>query len=184
MCILPKFNFFMGEGGEDVADVLLIGTEETSSEPWSNGGQFGLCRFQAIKSGTLSVIKAYIGTTGGPYHGMVALYADNAGDPGTLLTSCASTEFYGDEPYQKSFPVNPYDIIKDTYYWLAFIGDSRGPFYKSTISGTMKYRGETYSSFSFPSPPEGLGSYSKIFLYSGWGAEAASGNPFYAYAQQ
>jgi len=159
---------------------LMIGRSSGSSSAWSKD-YLSLSKYQAVKSATLSELQFYstLATNFG-----VAIYADNAGNPGTLLASG-----FGSHPTGGSWTsvAVTCDIVKDSYYWLAFIFETGSNGY-SVISATwktLKYKNVSYSGFSFPNPPTGLNDYANWdVMVGGWGTEAASGNPFYAYAQQ
>lgn len=159
---------------------LMVGRSSGSASAWSKN-YLSLSKYQALKSATLSELQFYgnIATNFG-----VAIYEDSSGNPGTLLASG-----FGVHPSGGSWvgvAINC-DITKDSYYWLAFIFEtgSNGSSVVSASGKTLKYKNVSYSGFSFPNPPTGLEDYADWdVLVGGWGIEAASGNPFYAYAQQ
>jgi len=120
-------------------------------------------KFTAVKNGVLTELrhKAY-----GSGNMKFAIYADNAGEPGALLTSSASAAVAAGWN-AINFP--QWVIEKDANYWLACNSDTLdtiGRFVDATVP--IKYKVVTYTD-PFPNPPSGLGTQNWRLLIAGFG---------------
>jgi hypothetical protein len=106
-------------------------------DKWVAGSTGSVCQVR-VKSGAGSNIK-------------VAIYADNAGEPGTLLNANnAGTAVTAGIWNTISIPSTP--VVAGTTYWLGFISEGTCTGYVAT-GGTMRYKTNvTYASYSFPNP--------------------------------
>ena len=153
--------------------VKLIGVDTSNPSSGSySANRFVLYRFQATTTGNMTTFKFKASGSGNV---KVAIYSDNAGAPGTLLsamnTSTAVVAGWND------IAIPSTALVSGTYYWLAYTSDAAIGYYQST-TGTMRYKSITYSSFTFPSSA-GSGfssSTSRVGLLAGWGFETTQ-NP-------
>lgn len=155
---------------------FLVGSESTTTYSVSAGNRFRLWRCQAVASGDLSGISIYFNTR---FLGKVALYADNSGDPGTLLSE--STELSGSAGGYAwaSASMPSVAIVAGNWYWLAYAIGSTGTVrlldgWPSSDGRTLSI---TYSSFVFPNPPTGLSTFTYRSLMAAYGEVAAAGCP-------
>ena len=98
----------------------------------------------------------------------VALYADNAGAPGTLLASSASTACVAG---WNVIALTASAVLSAADYWLAVVSDTANRIYRSTSGGTCKYVAMTFAD-SFPNPPAGLSANTNDLALAGWGYPA------------
>jgi parallel beta-helix repeat protein len=126
----------------------LLGNTSTGSSNTA-ADRFILVQFQAQETGFVDVIKIYSAANGNV---KVALYSDNAGEPGTLLTANNS-----DNPCSASqwnnISISSTNVTKDTNYWIAAIADTDNVLrYSAAGSGISRGKTVSYSGFSFPDP--------------------------------
>ena len=130
--------------------VQLIGIATADPTSYSTGynGLVLFFKFTASASGTLSAVnvKSY-----GNSVCKVAVYADNAGEPGARLakqdTSTSVAEGWNTVNLEASC-----SVVNGTSYWLA-IAANDSLYYKSTTSGpARRYKAVTYSTYTAPDP--------------------------------
>jgi hypothetical protein len=136
----------------------LFGAEDVDTGTTTeDGGRFLLYKFPNAKAGTLGSIqvKCYIPDSdpeAPPAHLKVALYADNNGAPGTLLTSGTS----GNITVSSWAPVTVTEVqVAKAYYWLAAIADANVISMETATSSNSKYQAADFDTFVFPQPPSG-----------------------------
>jgi hypothetical protein len=115
----------------------------------------------------------YGGATG---HFKAAIYADNAGSPGSLLAG-NNTSANVNPGIWNPISVSAVQVNQGTYYWLALITDVACVAYKGGTGGPIVWRaGETYSSFTFPSTAGTMtgGPYTGYDLIAGWSTGGGS----------
>jgi len=152
-----------------MTEVKLLGNDVITYSSSLNSNRFVPVKFTAIKTGTLKNIRVANDTTAG--HIKVAIYTDNAGEPGSLLAYADAESFPASE--WTTIAIADVNITKDTVYWLAFCSDV---YVKSNSSGGV-YRRKTvtYSTFSFPDPAgTGFLSGTDSIAIAGWGEEPSS----------
>lgn len=168
-----------------MADIRLIGHADADSfnSYWGLRNNIQVQRYQCIASGALNSIRILEGG-GGSFAVKPAIYADSAGAPGALLGSGnASTLSAG--TWTSCALITPVNIVLGTYYWLGWKQSASNGYVAGTYSGaTLKYKENTYENAFLN--PFGTGETDQTVNIgiAGWGAEAAAGNPHYAYVQQ
>jgi len=97
-----------------------------------------------------------------------ALYEDDSGEPGDLITAMNTGQAVASGWNTLSFTSTP--VTSGTYYWLAIIIDTAGAALYVNSSGTMRYKAFTYSGFTFPDPAgSGFSSLGFYSVEAGWG---------------
>jgi hypothetical protein len=128
---------------------------------------FFLYRFQAVGTGDVVTFKIKTSASGNV---KVAIYADNSGEPGALLSAVNTSTLV--VAGWNSITITSTPVVTGIYYWLAYNSDSAIGYYYST-GGTLRYKTTTYSSFTFPNPAgTGFSSLSSNGLLAGWGSVA------------
>jgi len=150
----------------------LIGVDDSNpSSGTYPGNDFFLYRFLAVDSGNITSFKI---KTSGSGNVKVAVYADNAGAPGTLLnavnTSTPVVAGWND------IIIPPTGVVSGTSYWLAYASDAAIGYYQSA-AGTLKYKSVTYSSFTFPgnAGTDFTTLTTSVGLLAGWGVKPQYG---------
>lgn len=131
-------------------------------------------KFQASQSGTVTEIKVYSHTNSG--HARVAIYEDNGGAPGDLVTANNDSQSVTAEQWN-TLTIGDTPIVKDTYYWIAVQSDVSGGSVENTSGDfALRYKIETYSGYTFPDPaPEVAGAYTDELCAAGYGTVPESG---------
>jgi hypothetical protein len=93
----------------------IIGSANVSVEDVADIDYFYLSKFTAEKSGDITRIKVYCQ---GSLNIKVAMYEDNAGEPGDLMTAVDTSIAISDGWNEIVFPATA--IVQGTAYWLAF----------------------------------------------------------------
>jgi hypothetical protein len=147
--------------------IKLLGANDASGS--AEGKDFFiLAKFTAVASGNMTEFRVKSGVSG---YVKCALYADNAGEPGALITAMNTGQAVTGSGWETlSFTSTP--IVNGTVYWLAIQCVATG--------GTIRYKSATYSSFTFPDPAgSGFSSEVEYILIAGWGTiTAAAGRSF------
>lgn len=123
----------------------LIGANDLPCSINATGGYFCLCRFKAEDSGIVNIIKIKASGSG---RVKVAIYADNAGNPGALLNKADLSSAIMVGWNYISIPATP--VFKDNYYWLAFNSDNTIICF-SNAPASYYYKPAQYCNFAFPS---------------------------------
>jgi hypothetical protein len=101
-----------------------------------------------------------------------AIYADNAGAPGALITAMNTGQAVTAGGWN-TLNFTPTAIVNGTYYWLAICFDTSGAA-QAVDGGTMWWKSATYSTFTFPNPAgTGFSSGAYSELEAGWETVAA-----------
>lgn len=149
--------------------VLLVGTPHDDHEiMWASNFTIW-SQFTAIATGIMSEVHAY-NSSGGTAHAKVAIYANNAGVPGTRLS-------YDNVPQNlavgwNTLTIPNVNIVGETIYWLAIIFDTDGGCSRTgNYTQQVLYESNTYSTYTFPDPaPGGLsGTASYMTAIAGYG---------------
>jgi hypothetical protein len=153
--------------------VKLVGTDDTTPAGYGAANYLTMCRFQAIASGNM--IQFYI-HSGGIGNIKCALYADNGGEPGSLITAMNTGQSLTTGWISVNFMSTA--ITLGTYYWLACVFDSAINPYLNAGTGTRRYKLVTYSTFTFPDPA-GTGYTADTYnhVIAGWGDNTITLNP-------
>lgn len=135
----------------------LIGNGDIDATDVNSSDSLRMQKFTAILSGSLTGIEIE-SDQGGTGHVMkVAVYNDNAGEPGTVAGY--SAEFEASAGLNTISLVSPVAIVAGVAYWLAFISDAADVMYAKSTGKTYRYKDATYSSsYTFPDNPAGLSS--------------------------
>jgi hypothetical protein len=128
-------------------------------------GYLSLSRFQAVATGTMNEFLLKTGHAGSV---KCALYADNAGEPGDLITAMHEGE-------GQAVNGTGWEITSGTYYWLAFFisYDGAAQYINAPDTGTTRYKytTTTYLDFNFPDPAgSDLAANTYGRLVAGWSA--------------
>jgi hypothetical protein len=143
-------------------DGTIVGTE-SANYMWG-------CKFTASATGTCNEVRIKVD---GNCNVKVAVYANNAGEPGARLakqdTSTACVTGWNIIPFETSF-----EIVNGTDYWLFENHDVKHFGYYSETRQS-RYKAATYSTFTFPDPAgTGFSSYTAEGGYlAGWGTTVA-----------
>jgi hypothetical protein len=145
----------------------LVGADDATGVN-SAANYFFLNRFQAEASGNMTEFRLKSGAAGNV---KCALYADNSGEPGALITAMNTGQAVTGSGWETlSFTSTP--ITSGTYYWLALIFSTSGvnQRHESSGMGTRRVKSETYDTFTFPDPAgEGFSGDAWLQLIAGWG---------------
>lgn len=128
--------------------LLTSGVSTGNKDPWYDS-RFTILKCQALSAGQLSTIKYYSGAG----NIKVAVYADNSGSPGSLLSGNNSNQA-ASSGWNNAI-ITGINVNSGDYYWVGFNFDSTyAPYYDgdSSGNGTAKYKTSSYGSFSFPNP--------------------------------
>jgi len=135
----------------------LIGADDATATANQYSNYFILDSWAATNTGNVTQIRIKCGASGNV---KVAIYADNAGQPGPLLnavnTSTPVTTGWN------TINITSTAITSGTNYWLAFISDSYCVSYVTSYGRNRVYREVSYGTFTFPNPAG-----SGFFSYAG-----------------
>src|SRR4030042_488969 len=143
----------------------IIGADDTTPTGLHPANYFFLTCFQAFTSGNMTEFKLRSDASG---HVKCALYADNSGEPGSLITAMNTGQAVVSGWNTLNFTSTP--VTNGMYYWLAINMDTNyAGMYVNGI-GTGRYRPQSYAGFSFPDPAGGgFTVYSYYTIEAGWG---------------
>jgi hypothetical protein len=118
----------------------------------------------ALWSGRVSQFHLYAKANG---HAKVAMYADNGGSVGALLsTNNESQDCVADQWNILTLPV--VGIVQGTAYWFAAIADVTGVITRNGLgTGGIKV-GYNYGTFTFPASVTGITSSEYSRAFAGW----------------
>ncbi|MFH1383206.1 MAG: hypothetical protein ABIH70_10035 [Chloroflexota bacterium] len=144
----------------------LIGTGNVAATSGESPGYFLLDKYTASATGTVTNIgiKAIRGG-----NVKVAIYSDNAGQPGDLLAAVNT-----DSPVVagwNSIPITATPVTLGTVYWLAYISDTPSIYYyiNPAPGSESLYKATPYAGFSFPaSAGTGFTSWKGYHIIAGW----------------
>lgn len=159
----------------------LVGSEDYSSAASTNG-KLILSRWQAGSTGTAAKIlfKAYAASN---YNARVGIYSDKSGPaPDALLGAGVAAIADDDAIYEIS--ISDVSISSGSYYWLAFLADVSVALYRAGSWGDVFSKTYTYGDLPDPAGTDWSGTWDRKLPLCAFTADAPSGNPFYAYAQQ
>jgi hypothetical protein len=150
----------------------LIGSNDATATGSQAGNLLALDKWVAGSSGTVTQVRVKAGAGSNI---KVAIYADNAGEPGALLNANNSGTAVAPGIWNiVSIPSTP--VVAGTAYWLGFVSSGACAGYVASSGTTMRYKtGITYAGFSFPNPAgAGFTSYTSAYhLLAGWGIPPA-----------
>jgi hypothetical protein len=142
----------------------LIGADDASGGN-EGANYFLLTRFQAVASGPMSEFRVKSNANGNV---KCALYQDNAGEPGALITAMNTGQAVTAGGWN-TLNFTSTSITSGTYYWLAICFDTGGAV-QYISGGTWRGKSATYSTFTFPDPAgSGFSSGAYTDLEAGWG---------------
>ena len=148
-----------------MATAKLIGADDATASGTS-GNYIVTGRFQALYTGRITEIRVKATATS---HAKVAIYADNAGTWGSRLTYNNTSQAVVAGWNTLSIP--ELDVTKDTYYWLADIGEPGGVSTEEVSGVSAFYKTAEFSTFTWPDPL-GTGfseNTAARILMAGWG---------------
>jgi len=144
----------------------MVGADDAAATLPLGAGSFSLTRFQAAATGNTVTFKI---KSSAPANVKVAIYADNAGEPGALINSVnTGTPITAG---WNSIAIASTAVTSGNFYWLAINSDTQINCAASSLGGTIRYKVAAYSGFAFPNPA-GTGfsqSSGIIALLAGWG---------------
>lgn len=149
--------------------VKLLGSGDETPDTYYALNAFFCFKWTAEESGNVTEFKVKAFDTGNV---KVAIYEDNAGEPGDLLNSVDTDQAMAVGWNTITFPSTA--VVKDTPYWLAIISDANCPG-RRNLTGVVRYRTVAYAGFTFPDPA-GIGFSSTTTSYgvmAGWGEAIA-----------
>jgi hypothetical protein len=130
-----------------MAEYILVGNGTTAFTSSHNAGVFILQKYTAVDNGVGSIFRIYSTVSGNV---KVAVYADNAGEPGALIAAMDTGQAVVSGWNNLSF-ANP-NIVSGTEYWLAGIADTNAVLKYTSTLGTSRRKAIAYSGFTFPDP--------------------------------
>lgn len=144
----------------------LIGNPDTGAGPVGAPYVF-YWKFTCEATGKVIEFRTY-GTVNGNVK--VAIYSDNAGEPGDRLVYNDSSQPVTADQWN-SLSIPELSVTKDTVYWLAAAIDTNDCIGKSATSGgTGRYKSITYSSWTWPATAgSGFNNSTSIFCLAAWG---------------
>jgi len=145
-----------------MATAKLVGADDASGSN-DTGNYEVLTRFQAIATGKITEFRVKAGASA---QVKVAVYADNSGSPGALLSynNTAQNVVSG----WNTLSIPSLDVTSGTYYWLAVAMSANGAS-QCVLSGSYNYKAITFSSFTWPDPADATSTYAATTLVAGWG---------------
>lgn len=151
-----------------MATEILVGSGDGTIDAQYLKNYFCPTKFTASTTGTCSEVRIKVSGNGNV---KVAIYADSAGEPGARLakqdTPAAVTTGWNTIALEASC-----SLTINTVYWLAFITDTDSIVgYDTHAAVALRYRAETYSTFTFPDPAgSGFSSITdRTTFIAGWG---------------
>jgi len=155
--------------------IKLVGADDASGlNEWPN--YFILTKFTALASGIMTEFRVKSAVSG---YVKCALYADNAGEPGALITAMNTGQAVTGSGWE-ALSFTPTPITQGTVYWLAINISTNGVVqYIGVGTGIVRYKSATYTTFTFPDPAgSGFSSGTYCELVAGWGEEEAGQGVF------
>jgi hypothetical protein len=155
--------------------IKLVGADDATGSQQSVG-YFTLCKFTAEATGYMTQFRVKSSVAGNV---KVALYADNGGEPGALITAMNTGQAV-DGLGWNTLSFTSTLITIGTVYWLAFIFDIQGAVDYRTLAGaTRRYKAGTYAGWTFPDPAgSGFSSTTGYAdLEAGWGESGQTISP-------
>jgi hypothetical protein len=152
-------------GWGTVSTQKLIGAD--SGDSGSNihaANMLVLTRYVAEQTGNVTEIKVKANASGNV---KLAIYADNSGEPGSLIVSTGSNAVVAG---WNTISITSTALSKDTYYWVAVKLDADGAAMYNNTSGTMRYKTPIPFADAWPNPAGS--SYTNGAFHSlitGWG---------------
>ena len=155
----------------------LVGADESASSDSHNTykNNLHLAKFVAEATGSITTIRL---NAAGHVNVKVGIYEDSSGQPGTLLSSVASTPV---APGWNDIPIDPTFVTAGKPYWLAFNSDYALRVCYSLTEGVFRYADLTYSQ-DFPGDLSGMTSVGpdNVLLHlAGWGTVQPVANDVY-----
>jgi hypothetical protein len=142
----------------------LVGTD-TSSTTVVATNYIQLSKFTASATGTINQIRIYSAGSGNV---KVAIYADNGGQPGSLIKANSNDNAVLPNQWN-NIPIADTSITTGTPYWLGAIM-SNGSVTRVTASNPRRYKIQTYTGFAWPASITGLSTKDDMYLcIAGWG---------------
>ena len=129
----------------------LLGANDMAASYGYPGNYLWLMRFRAEGSGNVTTIKVKAYESGNV---KVAIYADNAGEPGDLLGAVNAGTAVTASTWNAITLPSPVAVTVNQYYWLAFISDKRVVGWYGWNVGDptapVRFKMVSYSDFTFP----------------------------------
>jgi hypothetical protein len=143
----------------------LIGSD-TPGNANTGANRLILGKFQATETGNITQVRVYSRASGNV---KVAVYEDNAGKPGDLL-SANNTPAPVTAGRWNIISLPSTAVTLNSYYWLAVANNVAGATsYSAAGTGTSKGKAITFSTFHFAANPKGLTNYTYDRAVAGWG---------------
>jgi len=147
--------------------IKLVGADDAAGSA-TTANYFVLTKFTAVASGDMTEFRVKSAVSG---YVKCALYADNSGEPGALITAMNTGQAVSGGGWETlSFTSTP--IVSGTVYWLAINISVDGAVQYFNGSGITRYKAATYSTFTFPNPAgSGFIPLTAYLIEAGWGSE-------------
>ena len=155
--------------------VKLLGNNDLNGSNTTAADYLRMQKFIASVSVTLTEIQVEVDSSWSGHELKVAIYNDNAGEPGTVAGY--SNEYTPTATGVVAVPlVASVSVVAGTAYWLAFVANG-SILYTSPGGTTVRYKSATYSSsYTFADNPSGLNSTALTsYQIAGYGTAASSG---------
>ena len=148
---------------DDIATIQGVGYSDSSPSgnfAWIWGGPFILST-----GGELQSLNAYVSNAGAKFK--LALYADNAGEPGALLAVTNELTAAGGERTSGNTTTNP-TLSSEASYWIAINCFNTTNLRRKVAAGQKnRYVVANYATAPFPDPPTGTSTYDNYLLEIG-----------------
>jgi hypothetical protein len=159
-------NYVFSAAWGTAATQKLLGADLDTSSSGNNFSNYvSLCKFTAEATGSVTSIGVKCSGNGNV---KVAIYADNSGQPGSLLNAVNTSTPVSSGWNAITIPTTAITI--GTSYWLAVACDSSGVLYYHAGDGTQQYKAISFSAYTFPNPAgSGYSSNSNYVFSAAWG---------------
>ena len=129
------------------AEGKLIGEDDHACDATVDTGYIWADRFIASVTGVMDQFRVKVDGAGNL---KVAVYADDAGEPGVLLNALNTDQAVTAGWNTISFPDT--SLTSGTDYWLAFISDAKITCRYSSAGKVKRYKVQAYAGYSFQDP--------------------------------
>lgn len=130
-----------------MATVILVGTNSNGTGSMQSD-YVTYSKFTAVATGTVTEFKVYSLANG---NCKVAIYDDNAGEPGDKITGNDSSQAVTLNQWN-TLVIADTPVVENTVYWLGVINSVEGAdSWLYNVGGVRRYKVATYSTFTWPS---------------------------------
>ncbi|MCD6599709.1 MAG: hypothetical protein J7L19_03970 [Dehalococcoidia bacterium] len=129
------------------AEGKMIGEDDHASDGTVDTGYIWADKFTASVTGVMDQFRVKVD---GPGNLKLAVYADDAGEPGTLLNALNTGQAVTAGWNTITFPDT--SLTSGTDYWLAFISDAKITCRYTSAGKVKRYKVQAYAGYSFEDP--------------------------------